>query len=102
MKENGVRFTEAAEDDLDDIWEYVASGNIDAADRIVIEVRSACERLAEHPGIGHARGDLTHRPLKFWSVYSYLIVYAPDTSPLQILAVLHGARDVGSILGERG
>ncbi len=96
------QFTEDGDKDLDEIWEYIAASSIEAADRVTLEVRSACQRLAERPGIGHTRQDLTGRPLKFWSVYSYLIVYDPDTSPLQIIAVLHGARDVESLMKRRG
>jgi hypothetical protein len=32
--------------------------------------------------IGHIRDDLTDRRLKFWSVYSYLVVYEPESRPL--------------------
>ena len=97
----GVQFTEAAESDLDEIWDYVADSNIDAADRIIAEVRSTCVKLATNPGIGHSREDLTELPVKFIGAFSYLIVYAPDTSPLQIIAVVHGARDVASVMRER-
>jgi plasmid stabilization system protein ParE len=58
--------------------------------------------LASQPGIGHVSEDLTSRPLKFWSVYSYLVVYDPASDPLSIIAVLHGARDVAQILKEIG
>jgi plasmid stabilization system protein ParE len=54
--------------------------------------------LASHPQMGHTREDLTARPLKFWSVYSYLVVYDPACEPLAIVAVLHGARDVEQLL----
>lgn len=101
MIARGVSFTEAAETDLDEIWEYVAERSIDAADRILAEVHSTCVLLAQNPGIGHAREDLTERPLKFISAFSYLIVYDPETSPLQIIAVLHGARDVESLMKDR-
>lgn len=97
----GVQLTEDAESDLDEIWDYVADSNIDAADRIIAEVRSTCLKLATNPGIGHTREDLTELPVKFISVFSYLIVYDPETSPLQIVAVLHGARDVASLMRER-
>lgn len=97
----GVQFTEAAESDLDEIWDYVADSNIDAADRIIAEVRSTCAKLATNPGIGHSREDLTELPVKFIGVFFYRIVYAPDTSPLQIIAVVHGARDVASVMRER-
>jgi plasmid stabilization system protein ParE len=48
------------------------------------------------------REDLTDRPLKFWSVYSYLVAYDPAGAPVTIGAVLHGARDVAQILKEIG
>ena len=48
--------------------------------------------------MGHTRADLTARGLKFWSVYSYLVVYDPASTPLTVVAVLHGARDVENIL----
>ena len=35
---------------------------------------------------------------RFWLVYSYLIAYLPDTTPLQIVRVIHGSRDIGTLL----
>jgi len=64
-------------------------------------IYDAIEKIAERPGIGHTREDLTDRALKFWSVYSYLVVYDPESRPLTIVAVLHGARDVGEMLKGR-
>jgi hypothetical protein len=40
--------------DLDDIWEFIASDNVGAADRL--------------PQVGHIRPDLTSRPLRFHTV----------------------------------
>jgi len=44
---------------------------------------------------------MTSQNVKFFSVYSYLIVYKPDTKPLQIVSILHGRRDVEKILKDR-
>jgi antitoxin ParD1/3/4/toxin ParE1/3/4 len=55
-------------------------------------------KLARTPGMGHLREDLADEPLKFWPVYSYLIIYRPETRPLQIVRVLHGARDLRRLL----
>ena len=57
--------------------------------------------LAATPGAGHYRKDLTNEDVKFFSVYSYLIVYRPETKPLQIASILHGRRDVEEILRGR-
>ena len=51
------------------------------------------------PGIGHLRVDLADRRHRFFLVYSYLIVYRSQTKPLQVIRVLHAARDVQEILG---
>ena len=89
------RLTPAAEDDLFEIWAYIASENLSAADRVESEIFDAGQFLAEWPEAGHFRTDLTDKPVRFFPVRgTYLIVYDPSTSPLQILRVLHGARDV--------
>jgi len=56
-------------------------------------------RLARAPGTGHWRDDLTDKRHRFCLVHSYLIIYRHETKPLQIIRVLHAARDLQSILG---
>ncbi|HEY7186946.1 MAG TPA: type II toxin-antitoxin system RelE/ParE family toxin [Vicinamibacterales bacterium] len=96
------RLTERAEADIEAIADFIAADSIDAAVKVVLALEDAFVLLASRPGIGHAREDLTDRPLKFWSVHSYLIVYDPGGAPLTIVAVLHGARDVAQVLKEIG
>lgn len=91
-------FTEEAETQLLEILDYLADESESAAVRVRDAIYEAVGKLADSPGIGHTREDLTDRPLKFWSVYSYLVVYDPESRPLTIVAVLHGARDVGELL----
>ncbi len=57
--------------------------------------------LADNPEVGHLREDLASEPLRFWTIYSYMIIYRPKTSPLQIIRILHGAQDIKTML-ERG
>lgn len=58
--------TETAAADLDEMWEYIAADNIDAADRVFEELLDACDRLGTNPGMGYAREDLvSSRPMKF-------------------------------------
>jgi plasmid stabilization system protein ParE len=90
--------------DLDEVWEYIASDNIDAADRIREEIYDAIGKLVSFPYQAHKRPDLTMRPLRFQAVRDYLIAYAPDENPLLVIAVLHGRRNpraIMSILGQR-
>ena len=58
------------------------------ADRVESAIREKIVYLAGRPGGGHWRRDLTDEPVKFFPIYSYLIVYLPETKPLQIVAVL--------------
>ena len=90
--------TPRAEQDVSDIWDYIAADNIEAADRVLDALEKALHKLAKNPGIGHMREELADRRHRFFLVYSYLIVYRFETKPLQVIRVLNAARDVESIL----
>ena len=84
--------------DLVEIWHYIRRDDPDAADRVEAELLDKCESLARMPGQGHRRTDYTKAAILFFPVYSYLIAYRPGTDPLQILAIVHGGREVKKIL----
>ncbi len=71
------------------------------ADRVESVIRKRIVFLTKAPGAGHWRKNLTDVPVKFFPVYSYLIVYRPDTKPLQVVSILHGRRDVEQVLKGR-
>jgi plasmid stabilization system protein ParE len=90
--------------DLDEIWEYIATDNLDAANRILGEVDETIRSLVSFPHLGHIRADLTSRPLRFHAVREYLIAYAPEEKPLVIVAILHGRRNprvIAALLNKR-
>jgi toxin ParE1/3/4 len=100
----GVRFVLAflAALDLFEIWQYVKEqASVTAADHVESAIRQRIAFLAESPKAGHHRKDLTDEDVKFFPVYSYLIVYRPKTRPLQIASILHGRRDVEQLLKGR-
>ncbi len=90
--------TPLAEQDLNEIWEYIGDDSVEAANRVLSKIEAAIYRLTEHPGLGHLREDLADSRHRFYLVYSYLIVFRPGTDPLQVIRVLHAARDVQTIL----
>lgn len=93
------RLTPAAEDDLFEIWSFIAKNNLPAADHVEADLLNACQRLANRPDLGHFRRDLTDKPVRFFAVRdTYLVVYDPVSEPLEIIRVLHGARDVSAQL----
>lgn len=71
------------------------------ADRVESTIRDKIAFLAGTPAAGHWRKDLTDESVKFFPVYSYLIVYRPETKPVQIAAILHGHRDIQALLKDR-
>ena len=90
-----------AEDDLRQIWRYLlGEAGLAIANRIQGELVDAFEGLADVPGKGHKRPDLTSRDVLFFSVYQYMIVYR-RTELVEIVAVLHGKRDVKRLLQTR-
>ena len=91
-----------AKEDLRDIRGYLVSqGGKRIARYVLQEITSAFRLLASHPEAGHLRQDLTTLPVKFWSVFSYLIVYDPVTRPIAIVRVFDARRDVQAIIGRK-
>ncbi len=84
--------------DIRQIWAYIAADSIKAARRVRLKIFDACQKIAGNPGIGHRREDLADKPVLFRPVGSYLIVYNPERKPVEIIRVVHGARDVPSLL----
>ncbi len=98
---SGYKLGRDVEQDLDDIWEFVAADNIDAADRLIAKFFDAFEALARMPGMGHQRKDLTQLAVLFWPVGNYLVIYHAERTPIEIVAVVHGKRDVPTFLRQR-
>jgi plasmid stabilization system protein ParE len=55
------------------------------------------DRLAANPSLGHRRPDLTDRPVLFWPLRRYLIIYTPQ-KPIEIVRVVSGYRDLPALL----
>ncbi len=87
-----------ARTDLREILHYIAEDNVDAADKVLDRILKIFELLGENPDMGHFREDLTTHPVRFFPVYSYLVIYMADSSPVEVVRVLGGAQDVESIL----
>jgi antitoxin ParD1/3/4/toxin ParE1/3/4 len=93
--------TRDASEDLRDIVDFIRKDSPDAARRVSQKLKEEMRNLARMPGMGHLRRDLASEPVLFWPVYSYLIIYRPDTKPLEIVRVLRGTRDVQRLLEDR-
>ena len=58
---SGYAFHPDAFADLDEIWEYIAEDNVDAANLVLADIHSTLTTLAGSPRIGHQRPDLHGR-----------------------------------------
>jgi plasmid stabilization system protein ParE len=99
---SGYYLVPQARIDLRGILSYIAEDSLDAADRVLDRFLEVFELLGENPDMGHFREDLTTHPVRFFPVYSYLVIYMSGTSPVEIVRVLGGAQDICSILRQGG
>ena len=96
--------TPLAKGDIFEIWSFIAEDSEETADRVEQAIYDACAFVAEAPMRGHSRSDLTSRSLRFWTLVrypNYTVIYRLETSPLQVVAVLHGKRNLRRILKQR-
>ena len=96
-----LRFSAAANDDLNSIAEYIAdrSGSRIVAERFAGELRQKCSDIAASPiQMGRPRPDL--RPdLRSHPHGNYLIFFRYIGDVLEVVNVLEGHRDVAAFYG---
>lgn len=85
-----------AESDLYEIWDYIARDNLPAASKILRTIGDKFEMLSKNPLMGQDRSELSPQ-MKSFSVGNYVIYYRPFSKGIEIMRVLHGARDVDSL-----
>lgn len=92
-----ARLSDQAKEDLVGLWEYIAQENPTAADRLLQKLVAQYKSLAENPGLGRLREEL--RPgLRSFSVGNYLILYHPIPEGIAVFRIIHGARDLESLM----
>jgi plasmid stabilization system protein ParE len=89
---SGYAFHPEAFADLEEIWEFIAQDDIEAADGVVSDIVAAIRALVNFPRQGIRRPDLTSHPMRFKRVRDCLIAYAPSEKSLWVVAVMHGRR----------
>ena len=90
------RQTAEAERDLLSIWRYIAEDNPTAATRLLLSIDEKCTLLADNPQLGPARPDIAP-DLRYFTAGHYLILYREVPDGVEIVRVLHGARNLTAI-----
>jgi toxin ParE1/3/4 len=95
----------AADQDLRDQFDYIAQDSLDAALRFLDAASSTFEELVRMPGMGVPQQFTNPRlaSIRRWPIRDferYLIFYRETEDGIEVLRVLHSARDIQRILGD--
>jgi toxin ParE1/3/4 len=88
-----LRVSADARGDLADIWWFIAQNNEPAADKIITTITKKFDELVVSPGMGRKRNELSPG-LRSFPIGKYLILYQPIEDGIEIVRVVHGARDI--------
>ncbi len=88
-----VHKSRAAEIDLDNNWYYIAADNPDAAGAFLCRRLDRCQSYAHRPSLGKSRGE-PGREVRCFSVEKYVVYDKPIAEGIELIRVLHGARDI--------
>ena len=94
-----ARFTPLAGSDLKDIRDFIARDKLSVASQYMAMLKQKCELLANSPELGIQRDEYCR--LHKFPVDSYLIFYQPSQTGIDVIRILHGSRDIDSILNPR-
>lgn len=92
-----IRRLPQADADLDEIWDRIAQANLDAADRLVQRIAEATARLARYPRSGRARPEIG-LDARSVGVGNYLILHRLTADTVDIVRIIHGARELEGLL----
>jgi toxin ParE1/3/4 len=98
----------AADRDLDEQAGYLAEhASLEIALRFYDAASESISFLAKSPGVGapYESGNPALAGVRIWRVNGFskhLIVYRPIEEGIEVVRVLHGNRDIDSILGRLG
>ena len=85
-----------AEADILEIWDYIADDSLAAADRWVDRLDEQFRMLAAQPMMGRAREELAPGVRSF-PFGRYVVFYMPLNDGIDVVRVLHGARDIDAV-----
>ena len=91
-----VRRTAQSEEDLIEIWIFIARDNPAAADRLLDTIDGKIWMLAEQPGLGPAREDIAPG-LRYFPFNNYLILYRIISDGIEVVRVVQGARNLKNL-----
>lgn len=105
MKHYRVRLAEDAEQDLIDIYRYIALKDCrENADYVLDQLESLCSRLTDLPDRGHIPPELNRVGITSYREVSfkpYRVIYEVIRQDVFVHCILDGRRDIPSLLERR-
>lgn len=86
----------AAEQDLREIWQYIAQSSLPHADNYIRKLHQAFETLSAFPLTGRPRSELQPE-LRSFPCGGHTVFYLPLDGGIEVFRVLHAARDIPSL-----
>lgn len=87
--------TPQSQKDYEEIWDFIADDNPAAADAVLRRLDETALLLAKSPSLGRCRPEILPEARSF-PVGNYVLFYFPMSDGIQLLRVLHGARDINT------
>lgn len=84
----------SAEKDIDDILDYLVAESPPAARQFLDRIEHASVRLGEHPFLGPASQRPQREGLRKLSLEPYVVFYRVTLERVEIIRVLHAARNL--------
>jgi plasmid stabilization system protein ParE len=98
------RLSPQARRDLEQVRLYLSDVPVEAAMRAKLQLRDGLRLIAGQPMMGHTDSESTRligEEIRSWLIPPYRVFYRASRSPIEFVAILHGARDLRAILRRR-
>jgi toxin ParE1/3/4 len=101
-KPRRVIWAPKAKQDLREVWRYYTRvASPDVADRLLRDISTTGERLADQALMWRARDDVMPG-LRSVAINPYIIFYRLSDNAVEIARVVHGRRNLAAVFGKRG
>lgn len=95
-----VFIDKSAEDDLFDIWQFIAESNASdvTADKFIARIKIRCEKIGDVPYIGTARDDILPGLRMVPFERSAVVLYMVEPDRIRITNIFYGGRDYEALM----
>ena len=95
-----IEYSEAAYQDLVQLWSAYAEVSEELADRILARLELRIDELSRHPQMGRLRPEFNFDGLRSTAVRPHVIFYVISDAPaIQIHRVVDGRRNLAALFG---